>query len=152
MLAQSDSFTTEEKQAAEDRLEKMNLEPNEKRKSVYCALHRLKPKDSNLRITKKMLAHFEKEEIFQVEEVEAPYYLVPKENLDLRKVQPFVNEIKESSYQLEHYQSSSIDTDKYLIVDCEVERSHLGPHVLICLLYTSPSPRDATLSRMPSSA
>ena len=26
------------------------------------------------------------------------------------------------------------------------------PHVNICLLYTSPSPRDATLSRMPSSA
>ena len=27
-----------------------------------------------------------------------------------------------------------------------------GQHVYICLLYTSPSPRDATLSRMPSSA
>ena len=26
------------------------------------------------------------------------------------------------------------------------------PFYLICLLYTSPSPRDATLSRMPSSA
>ena len=25
-------------------------------------------------------------------------------------------------------------------------------HLLSCLLYTSPSPRDATLSRMPSSA
>ena len=25
-------------------------------------------------------------------------------------------------------------------------------HTMICLLYTSPSPRDATLSRMPSSA
>ena len=25
-------------------------------------------------------------------------------------------------------------------------------HILLCLLYTSPSPRDATLSRMPSSA
>ena len=25
-------------------------------------------------------------------------------------------------------------------------------HLMICLLYTSPSPRDATLSRMPSSA
>ena len=25
-------------------------------------------------------------------------------------------------------------------------------HLLACLLYTSPSPRDATLSRMPSSA
>ena len=29
----------------------------------------------------------------------------------------------------------------------------IGPEqVLVCLLYTSPSPRDATLSRMPSSA
>ena len=27
-----------------------------------------------------------------------------------------------------------------------------GPSMGICLLYTSPSPRDATLSRMPSSA
>ena len=27
-----------------------------------------------------------------------------------------------------------------------------GMHLLVCLLYTSPSPRDATLSRMPSSA
>ena len=27
-----------------------------------------------------------------------------------------------------------------------------GHHAGICLLYTSPSPRDATLSRMPSSA
>ena len=27
-----------------------------------------------------------------------------------------------------------------------------GPDVADCLLYTSPSPRDATLSRMPSSA
>ena len=26
------------------------------------------------------------------------------------------------------------------------------PHTTFCLLYTSPSPRDATLSRMPSSA
>ena len=25
-------------------------------------------------------------------------------------------------------------------------------NIMICLLYTSPSPRDATLSRMPSSA
>ena len=27
-----------------------------------------------------------------------------------------------------------------------------GDYVFVCLLYTSPSPRDATLSRMPSSA
>ena len=30
--------------------------------------------------------------------------------------------------------------------------SHLEPQFNTCLLYTSPSPRDATLSRMPSSA
>ena len=28
----------------------------------------------------------------------------------------------------------------------------LGAGLIVCLLYTSPSPRDATLSRMPSSA
>ena len=31
-------------------------------------------------------------------------------------------------------------------------RPHLPADVYTCLLYTSPSPRDATLSRMPSSA
>ena len=29
---------------------------------------------------------------------------------------------------------------------------HIDAHHTVCLLYTSPSPRDATLSRMPSSA
>ena len=29
---------------------------------------------------------------------------------------------------------------------------NLGGRIMYCLLYTSPSPRDATLSRMPSSA
>ena len=32
------------------------------------------------------------------------------------------------------------------------ESFNLSNHVLICLLYTSPSPRDGLLSRMPSSA
>ena len=31
-------------------------------------------------------------------------------------------------------------------------QENLGVDIMICLLYTSPSPRDATLSRMPSSA
>ena len=30
--------------------------------------------------------------------------------------------------------------------------AHVAPEFIYCLLYTSPSPRDATLSRMPSSA
>ena len=34
----------------------------------------------------------------------------------------------------------------------EVRESNAGTLIIRCLLYTSPSPRDATLSRMPSSA
>ena len=34
----------------------------------------------------------------------------------------------------------------------EVDRLHLSYRVLVCLLYTSPSPRDRQRSRMPSSA
>ena len=47
----------------------------------------------------------------------------------------------------------SFDTEKP--VDAEALRTSLNqlckPYI-VCLLYTSPSPRDATLSRMPSSA
>ena len=43
---------------------------------------------------------------------------------------------------------------KQAILDLLMERKiaiiDMGPY--LCLLYTSPSPRDATLSRMPSSA
>ena len=37
-------------------------------------------------------------------------------------------------------------------VDSEMKKSDKGGPPKNCLLYTSPSPRDATLSRMPSSA
>ena len=37
------------------------------------------------------------------------------------------------------------------IRECEVY-CEIHPCTMTCLLYTSPSPRDATLSRMPSSA
>ena len=36
--------------------------------------------------------------------------------------------------------------------DALVENVHFNDDTISCLLYTSPSPRDATLSRMPSSA
>ena len=46
-------------------------------------------------------------------------------------------------------------SDKVTIYLCGVtvyDDAHIGHARTICLLYTSPSPRDATLSRMPSSA
>ena len=39
-----------------------------------------------------------------------------------------------------------------LIEDTELAGLAATPVTITCLLYTSPSPRDATLSRMPSSA
>ena len=39
-----------------------------------------------------------------------------------------------------------------VVVDQYADQTGLSPLLKDCLLYTSPSPRDATLSRMPSSA
>ena len=57
-------------------------------------------------------------------------------------------------------QYGQLETVKYLVCDqsadpCDQDQHALNAlhHACIgCLLYTSPSPRDATLSRMPSSA
>ena len=42
---------------------------------------------------------------------------------------------------------------KTLVCSCEAVKVNVhSNYISTCLLYTSPSPRDATLSRMPSSA
>ena len=43
----------------------------------------------------------------------------------------------------------TVTLDAYIL--CHIGTKQCHGH-MICLLYTSPSPRDATLSRMPSSA
>ena len=43
-------------------------------------------------------------------------------------------------------------TDQVVAAYNYAEEAHRGQGRRTCLLYTSPSPRDATLSRMPSSA
>ena len=55
--------------------------------------------------------------------------------------------IQKSFYSLGTDGFGRSDTRKNLRKFFEVDKEHL-----VCLLYTSPSPRDATLSRMPSSA
>ena len=44
------------------------------------------------------------------------------------------------------------DNSIFDVQDYSIEFWNVIPQLNICLLYTSPSPRDATLSRMPSSA
>ena len=67
--------------------------------------------------------------------------------------------VEELIHEREHHQGLNAETlypyDEYRKDKYEVGH-HWGLHVDLnactCLLYTSPSPRDATLSRMPSSA
>ena len=49
-----------------------------------------------------------------------------------------IHSLNEISSQLIEFIETKVETESY--------------HLIGCLLYTSPSPRDATLSRMPSSA
>ena len=55
-----------------------------------------------------------------------------------------------------HYKKGSINPGdglwEFKVNSEEIENLEIGSQLNICLLYTSPSPRDATLSRMPSSA
>ena len=51
-----------------------------------------------------------------------------------------------------HIEEQEDGTFKLVWVHTDSEPPDSYPKFDICLLYTSPSPRDATLSRMPSSA
>ena len=43
-------------------------------------------------------------------------------------------------------------TEKTVLIENGILKNFMQDRLNACLLYTSPSPRDATLSRMPSSA
>ena len=62
--------------------------------------------------------------------------------------------VKNSShYNIEKYFSDSMKQNKAIIMFNQTYLGYMFAHRhRACLLYTSPSPRDATLSRMPSSA
>ena len=61
-------------------------------------------------------------------------------------------------YPIYTRKKESLKAEEELLFDCnEMAKGHsyfrlVGINISPCLLYTSPSPRDATLSRMPSSA
>ena len=68
-----------------------------------------------------------------------------KKNFDMVKNGLSTQRLKESSfYNNKNYADLRIKMGE--------KRTNMNEHSIDCLLYTSPSPRDATLSRMPSSA
>ena len=78
------------------------------------------------------------------------------ENLAFKQVDAFKlfsGTFSESSLEIRSYLQSKVDVFvKPLMTDIIRERPEDVHGFIVCLLYTSPSPRDATLSRMPSSA
>ena len=68
---------------------------------------------------------------------------------DAEKAELVIGRSHRADYHIDHPQVSGLQ--------CTLKVDMKPPHKLTlkdtsCLLYTSPSPRDATLSRMPSSA
>ena len=59
--------------------------------------------------------------------------------------------LKAVPYALEEQLAQDIE-DSHFAFGSRLKSNRIPVAVIACLLYTSPSPRDATLSRMPSSA
>ena len=70
-------------------------------------------------------------------------HLATKANLN-----QLVERLTEIGMEVENIRSSNGNLDNFIV--CKIIKSQKHPNA--CLLYTSPSPRDGLLSRMPSSA
>ena len=84
----------------------------------------------------------------------------------LNKIKNFLSGMKYKKTQEEHLQEAKIarkeeeqqkgvhveEEDEAISIEEDLESGGMDEETEDCLLYTSPSPRDATLSRMPSSA
>ena len=81
---------------------------------------------------------------------------LPIVNIDTDMIIPkqFLKTIKRTGLGVSLFYEMRYDNDGNLIKDFVLNTSPFDQSKILvaCLLYTSPSPRDATLSRMPSSA
>ena len=78
-------------------------------------------------------------------------------NLETLEYPPLTEDIEEAKAHLDKYGmaliANALNEDEVDEMDKRLNEQFLGEEKhKVCLLYTSPSPRDATLSRMPSSA
>ena len=72
----------------------------------------------------------------------------------LEEIEPIIKSLQHTRYNVQEDYHESKETEPF-IVDGFILTTHRfssTSRTIDCLLYTSPSPRDATLSRMPSSA
>ena len=78
--------------------------------------------------------------------------VIQPERIDQALQQQGLNWLEVEGFQ-EALQQVPYERDLTIVADaCDVNAERFTQRITACLLYTSPSPRDATLSRMPSSA
>ena len=90
---------------------------------------------------------------YEVVLVDVDSDLVNKLNRDQEYSVNFIGSSKES-IKVSNIKALNLSDSREiqsLISNCDFVSTSVGPQY-VCLLYTSPSPRDAQLSRMPSSA
>ena len=129
----------------------------EKLLSSFIAFEEQKNVDSYVHgIRTKSIKKFEKEG-FPTKKMENWKYTSLKKVLDYDyKLFPTVTEALEFK-DIKDFLIDDIESYKIIFVDGKYcshlsETTHDGMDICICLLYTSPSPRDMRRSRMPSSA
>ena len=82
-----------------------------------------------------------------------PVQLRAKVGMVFQKPNPFPKSVYDNiAYGPKIHGLANTKSDLDEIVEKSLRRAAIWDEVKDCLLYTSPSPRDATLSRMPSSA
>ena len=70
----------------------------------------------------------------------------------LKKARPVLYNLVDDQAETTNVAAKHPEVVQRMVALAKEKRAELGEYLKRCLLYTSPSPRDATLSRMPSSA
>eukprot|EP01016_Furgasonia_blochmanni_P005102 TRINITY_DN11980_c0_g1_i1.p1 TRINITY_DN11980_c0_g1~~TRINITY_DN11980_c0_g1_i1.p1 ORF type:complete len:100 (+),score=24.53 TRINITY_DN11980_c0_g1_i1:64-363(+) len=89
---------------------------------------------------------------YKSEESNDHHFIVAVSNNGCVPKQPLNYIFDRNQLQLRHARLIGMDQKSEVIVTYTVEGLAVAKALMGCLLYTSPSPRDGLLSRMPSSA
>ena len=103
------------------------------------------------KVDDKKVAIIERQYLYNLAAAEALSFVNAKENEYKwdSKLKPIADKIEKDYLEGIYHESAIMRTE---VLTFLVLSGKIIPSVNTCLLYTSPSPRDATLSRMPSSA
>ena len=123
---------------------------------IQIILNKLLTGDRNIKteLNKKSIEKLIKTSLKQKNiDMDFEYLLLDNEKNNILLSNTEDDKILKSSFSISLFQNDLIDSNLVLFLDFPLKNSYLRDNnIYSCLLYTSPSPRDGLLSRMPSSA